>query len=112
VLARQVLYYLSHAFSPLFALVILEIGSSFLFRLAWSYHRVKLLTSIVGMTGEHHHTQLFSVKMGSFKLFCLGWPETSFFPISASQVAKITGVSHCNLALPCFFMDYWCCPVF
>jgi hypothetical protein len=29
---------------------------------------------------------------------CLGWPQTMILLISASQVAKITGVSHWHLA--------------
>jgi hypothetical protein len=31
---------------------------------------------------------------GSHELFSPGWPQTSILPISASQVARITGVSH------------------
>jgi hypothetical protein len=47
------------------------------------------------MTGWHHHAQLF---IGWDKIphtFCLGWPRTTIFLISASRVARITGVSHC-----------------
>jgi hypothetical protein len=29
---------------------------------------------------------------------CLGWPSTFIFLISASQVVRITGMSHCHLA--------------
>jgi hypothetical protein len=29
---------------------------------------------------------------------CLGWPQTMILPILASQVARITGVSHWRLA--------------
>jgi hypothetical protein len=32
------------------------------------------------------------------ELFPWGWPQTSIFPISASQVARITGMSHWCLA--------------
>jgi hypothetical protein len=28
--------------------------------------------------------------------FFLGWPQTSILPIFSSQVARITGVSHCD----------------
>jgi hypothetical protein len=34
---------------------------------------------------------------------CLGWPQTVILLISASQVAKITGMSHWRLA-PVFFL--------
>jgi hypothetical protein len=46
------------------------------------------------MTGIYHSTQLSSVEMESHNLFCLGWPGTSILPISASQVARIVGLSH------------------
>jgi hypothetical protein len=36
----------------------------------------------------------FSVKMGSHKLFCPGWPGTMIFLISGSQVARTVVVSH------------------
>jgi hypothetical protein len=29
-----------------------------------------------------------------FFFFCLGWPATTILPISASQLASMTGVSH------------------
>jgi hypothetical protein len=48
-----------------FVLVILEIGSWFLPRMAWTW-----------MAGVHHLVQHFSIKMGSHKLFCPGWPRT------------------------------------
>jgi hypothetical protein len=36
--------------------------------------------------------------MGSWEIFfCPGWPGTAVLPISASQVAKITGVRHWHL---------------
>jgi hypothetical protein len=31
---------------------------------------------------------------GVLGTICLGWPPTSLLPISASQVARITGMSH------------------
>jgi hypothetical protein len=33
-------------------------------------------------------------KIGPLKLFASGWPQTVIFPMSASQVARITGMSH------------------
>jgi hypothetical protein len=34
------------------------------------------------------------LEIGDFRTICLGWPQTSVVPISASQVTRITGVSH------------------
>jgi hypothetical protein len=56
------------------------------------------LPTIAGMTGTQHHTQLFSLEMGSHKLFCPGWLRTMILPISTSQVARIIVVSHQSLA--------------
>jgi hypothetical protein len=36
---------------------------------------------------------------GVSKSICLGWPKTAILLISASQVARITGVSHWYLAV-------------
>jgi hypothetical protein len=57
-----------------------------------------MFPAVAGMTGAHHHAWLFSIDMGFQLLFCLGWPWTTILLISASQVARITGVSH------------WCLP--
>jgi hypothetical protein len=35
------------------------------------------------------------VEMGVSQAFCLNWPRTVILPNSVSQVARITGVSHC-----------------
>jgi hypothetical protein len=56
-------------------------------------------TRVAGMTGLDHHSQFFLVEMGAGVLgaslnFCLRWPWTTILRISASQVARITGVSH------------------
>jgi hypothetical protein len=68
-LARQVLYSLSHAFSP-FCQVILEIGFGFLLRLAWSafflfyasLHSIQIYTTIpsylVGMDSQELFVQI------------------------------------------------------
>jgi hypothetical protein len=56
----------------LFALVIFE--RVLLFRPQSSYFRLPI---IAWMSGMCHHTQLFSVEMGSCKLFCPGWPGTT-----------------------------------
>jgi hypothetical protein len=39
---------------------------------------------------------------GFSQTICPGWPGTSILPISSSQVARITGMSHQHLALPGF----------
>jgi hypothetical protein len=39
---------------------------------------------------------------------CLGWPQTSILPISASQVARITSVSHQPPAQKCNFYAILC----
>jgi hypothetical protein len=50
-----------------------------------------------------HHSQLF-VEIGSAEICPLqGWPQTAILPISASQAAKITGVSHWHSAAHCNF---------
>jgi hypothetical protein len=45
------------------------------------------------MTGTHHQTKPL-VEMGVSQTFCPGWPQTKIHPISASQIARITGVNH------------------
>jgi hypothetical protein len=40
------------------------------------------------------HFAVFILDMGVSLAICQGWPWTSSLPISASQVARITGVSH------------------
>jgi hypothetical protein len=56
------------------------------------------------MTGSRYYTQLFSVEMKSGKHFCLDCPRTIILLISASQVARIIGVSHWCLAWNVFFL--------
>jgi hypothetical protein len=38
--------------------------------------------------------------------YLLGWPQTSTLLISASQVARITGMSHGCLACHIFLIDF------
>jgi hypothetical protein len=42
---------------------------------------------IAEMPGTCHHAQVFPLKMGSHKLFCLGWPGMTVLLISTSCVA-------------------------
>jgi hypothetical protein len=39
----------------------------------------------------------FALQDGVLPTICPGWPRTTFLPISASQVARIIGVSHQSL---------------
>jgi hypothetical protein len=41
-------------------------------------------------------------RWGSLGLFSPGWPQISILLISASQIARITGVSHWNPVVPEF----------
>jgi hypothetical protein len=72
----------------LFDLVTLETGSCFLPRLAW----ISILLCYTS-----HHSQddrhitpcpVFSVKMGSCELLCLGRPWITILPISTAQEAR------------------------
>jgi hypothetical protein len=67
-LARQVLYHSSHSAS---------------------------IFTIAGMIGMYHHVQLFLLRWGLANFFL---PQTVILPSSASQVARITGMSHQHLA--------------
>jgi hypothetical protein len=53
-----------------------------------------LLSVIGGKTGLCHHSQHFSFEMESYEHFCLSWPETAIFPISAPCVAGMTDLHH------------------
>jgi hypothetical protein len=66
----------------IFALVILEIGSHFLLRPAWTSILFYSPTT-VRLTGTCHHTQLFSCCDGGLvNIFCLDWPGTMVLLIS------------------------------
>jgi hypothetical protein len=64
------------------------------------------LPTVAGMTGTHHQAQIFSIVMGLAN-FCPSWPWTEILPISASQVARIIGVSHPCL-VPGKILKYRC----
>jgi hypothetical protein len=48
------------------------------------------------MIGMHHlqYPDFLLVDVQVWRTFCPGWPLTTILPISTSQVAKITGLSH------------------
>jgi hypothetical protein len=64
---------------------------------------ILLFYTVAGMIAEHPHTQLLSFEMGSLRLLCPEWPGTTILWISASQVARITGVSHQRPSWPALF---------
>jgi hypothetical protein len=88
----------------LFALVILEIQSHCKSRTSClapqSYF---MLSAVAEMTEVWDYTQLFSSRDGVLQTFFLGWPWTTVLLISASQVARMKGVSHQYLAYFLFF---------
>jgi hypothetical protein len=51
-----------------------------------------LHTSTLCLTPSVHFDGYFGD--GALRTICLGWPQTVILPISVSQVARITGVSH------------------
>jgi hypothetical protein len=54
---------------------------------------------LAGMISTYHHAQVFSIEMGTCDRFCLDCPGTAVLPISASQIARMIGVSHCTQLL-------------
>jgi hypothetical protein len=64
----------------------------------WSFYFK--LPYMARITDENHHTQLFfPLRWGCHKCFCLDWPGTAILSILASQVPRMTGISHQFLAL-------------
>jgi hypothetical protein len=67
-------------------------------RPAWTMTLLFMLPEVAGMTGISHHVQLIC-EIGSYELFCIGWPQTMILQISSSWVAMIRGMSCCALPL-------------
>jgi hypothetical protein len=63
----------------------------FLGGMAWTLILLLMLPHVAGMSDACHHNQPF-VDMGSCEIF----GGASILPISASQVVRITGMSHCT----------------
>jgi hypothetical protein len=128
-LTRQAFYCLNHASSP-FALIIFKEGSHFLLRPAWTTGLL-FYASVPPWDDMHvpQHPALFLLRWGLTSIFAqvglapwtsqsqppkkLGiagahdphWPQTPIYPISVSQVARITSMSHQFLAnIPTLFM--------
>jgi hypothetical protein len=96
----------------LLVVAILELGSCCFAQASLDCNLPLFKLPAVGKTtGVSHYAQLLIVEMGSHKLFCLGWPGTPISPISASQVARITGMSPWHLAWLVKFLKlnilYW-----
>jgi hypothetical protein len=92
---RQSLHHLSPNSSP-FSLVILEIGSCSLPRLAWAMILLSSYFKFSIIAGWHMHTttpSLFSFEMRSCALFCPSFPGTTILLISPSQL-------QCDLLMP------------
>jgi hypothetical protein len=53
-----------------------------------------MLSTIIGMTGTHHHIQPFFVEMESLKVSSPGWLGNMILWTSASHVARITDRKH------------------
>jgi hypothetical protein len=51
-------------------------------------------SSVVGMTGIHHHSKLFYWLRWGFINILPCWATTAILPISAFYVARITGLNH------------------
>jgi hypothetical protein len=95
-LARQGLYHFSHSTNPFcFNYYLNKVPCLYLGNLD---HSLPIYTfHIDGITGTHHSAQLFKKLLllrGISQTFCPSWPQTMIFLISASWVARITGVSH------------------
>jgi hypothetical protein len=95
-LAKQLLYHLSHSPSPVCIANFWDRILLFAW-LAWTANCLFVLLSAPGMTGTHHCAQPL-VEMGVLLTFCLGWPQTLILLIFAFQVARNTGFSHCAWA--------------
>jgi hypothetical protein len=60
-------------------------------RIWWDWR----LKSMCSTLEPHFHFALIILEVGGVsQTICLGWPRTEIFWISASQVARITGMSH------------------
>jgi hypothetical protein len=57
-----------------------------------------MLPTVAGMTGIHYYSQLFSIEVESLKLFAQAGLELQSSQILASQVMRILGMSHQQLA--------------
>jgi hypothetical protein len=91
----HLLYHLNHAYSYS---AFLKMGSH-AFHSGWTGQQSSYFTlsAFTGMVGVHHHAHtLFSVEIGSHKVFCPDRPGTVILLISASQVGRIIVVSHCT----------------
>jgi hypothetical protein len=76
-----------------------EMGSHNLFCPGCSGTTILLiLASHVAWDGRHEILHVLLFEMGASWIVCPAWPQSRILPISVSQVARITGLSHWCLA--------------
>jgi hypothetical protein len=103
-LARQVVYHLGHTHSLLFTLFYgvglvlslppgLALGHNLCIFYSWDYRYVSLCW-LLCLDGD------------SLTFYQLVWPGHTTLPISACQVAGITGMRHCVQPYPTFFYSF------
>jgi hypothetical protein len=95
-LARQVLYYLNHIFSPVCFSYFSNSVQHFCVRSASDWNPPTNASCIARTTGVHHHAQLVGWGGGSLT-FCLCWPQTMILLTSTSRVTGITVMSHSSV---------------
>lgn len=100
-LSKLALYHLSHVSSHCGSGYFAD-GVSLFVQASPGSHQFSyfILPTIAGMTDARHHSQLFSVEMGSHERFCTGWPETIILLITVSQVVRITSSALARVTLP------------
>jgi hypothetical protein len=79
----------------------------FLHGLAWNHILLISAFHVAWHDRYTHHSIQSLAEMESWKLFCLGWPQTVILLISASHVARITGMSHQHLTCVLFSFRAW-----
>jgi cation transport ATPase len=80
--------------SVLFSVAVLVIGFPFLPRPAWTVILLFYASWCCWVGRQVSYTQLFSILIGSHKLFCLGLPGTTIFLISVSHLLEQYMPSH------------------
>jgi hypothetical protein len=63
---------------------------------AWTTIHRFTLSAQVDDSNMLHHAQILLIEMRIWWTFYLDWPRIAIFPISTTQVANITGISHCT----------------
>jgi hypothetical protein len=110
--ARQVLYCLSHSSSPLFLLWLFWTWVLLFAQVSLDYS--PLFYASHSGWNDRSVPPCPTIGQGEIlPVYCPGWAPTMILPISASQVARVTVVSHQHPACTQFFSDAkntWCFP--